>query len=55
MPGPIESVNKAIEIIDHPLIFAFAMVLMIVPMMAMMTVFFKYLGWSGPASLVQTP
>jgi hypothetical protein len=55
MPGPMESVNRAIEIVDHPLVFALAITLMVVPIMAMLTVFFKYLGWSGPASLVQTP
>jgi hypothetical protein len=55
MPGPIESVNRAIEIIDHPLVFAIAITLMVVPTMALLTALFKWLGWSGPASLVQTP
>lgn len=53
--GPVGAVNRFIELIDHPLVFAFAVTLMVVPMMALMTALFKYLGWSGPASLVQTP
>jgi hypothetical protein len=49
------TVNNAIEVLDHPLVFALAITLMVVPIMALLTALFKYLGWSGPASLVQTP
>ncbi len=55
MAGPVAAVNRAIEIVDHPLVFGIAITLMVVPIMALLTVLFKFLGWSGPASLVQTP
>lgn len=53
--SPAGAVSRFIELIDHPLVFAFAVTLMVVPMMALMTALFKFLGWPGPASLVQTP
>lgn len=52
---PARAVERFIELIDHPLVFAIAITLMVVPMMALLTALFKYLGWSGPASLMQTP
>lgn len=59
MAGEGESVtrgaNHLIELADHPLLFAFAITLMVVPMMALMTALFKWLGWAGPAALVQHP
>lgn len=53
--SPAGAVNRFIELIDHPLVFALAITLMVVPIMALLTVGFKALGWAGPASLVQTP
>lgn len=47
--------SRIVELIDHPLLFALAMTLMVVPMMALLTALFKYLGWAGPAALVQHP
>lgn len=48
-------VNDFIELIDHPLVFALAVTLMVVPMMALLTALFTYLQMPGPRSLVQTP
>lgn len=53
--SPTGAVSRFIELIDHPLVFALAITLMVVPIMALLTVAFKALGWPGPASLVQTP
>ena len=53
--GSVSAVDRFIELIDHPLVFALAITMMVVPMMALLTALFKYLGWSGPASLVQHP
>ena len=47
--------NRFIEIIDHPIIFALAITFVVVPMMALLTCLFKFLGMPGPASLFQTP
>jgi hypothetical protein len=47
--------SRFVELVDHPLLFAFAITLMVVPMMALMTSLFKWLGWAGPAALVQHP
>lgn len=44
-----------LDTIDHPLIFALAITLLVIPMMALLTALFKWLGWSGPARLAQTP
>ncbi len=55
---PTGAVSRFVEMIDHPLVFAvfaLAVTFMVVPMMALMTALFKFLGWPGPASLVQTP
>lgn len=40
---------------DNALVFAFAITLMVIPIMALLTGFFKYMGWPGPASLTQHP
>lgn len=40
---------------DHALLFAFALTLVIIPMMALMTVLFAKLNWPGPQALVQHP
>jgi hypothetical protein len=48
-------VGSIIEHIDHPLAFAFALTLVIIPMMALMTVLFAKLNWPGPQALVQHP
>lgn len=47
--------SHLLELADHPLLFALAMTMMVVPMMALLTALFKWLGWSGPAALVQHP
>lgn len=52
---PQGAVGRLIEIVDHPLVFGIAIVFLVVPIMALLTVLFKFLGWPGPASLVQTP
>lgn len=48
-------VGRLVELLDHPLLFALAITMMVVPMMALLTALFKYLGWAGPAALVQHP
>lgn len=59
MAGEAEKVgSKAghiLDLADHPLLFAFALVLMIVPMMAMAHAAFAFMGWNGPASLFHHP
>lgn len=55
MASPGERINDFIELIDHPLVFALAVTLMVVPMMALLTGLFTYLNMPGPRSLVQTP
>ena len=47
--------GRIVELMDHPLLFALAITLMVVPMMALLTALFKWLGWAGPAALVQHP
>lgn len=49
------SLESFLDTIDHPLVFALAITFMVVPIMALMTVLFKYLNMPGPASLFQTP
>lgn len=57
--GEGESVGKGvghvIDLADHPLLFAFSITLMVIPMMALMTVLFAYLGMPGPQALTQHP
>lgn len=48
-------VGHVLDLADHPLMFAFAITLMVVPMMALLTSLFAYLGWAGPQALMQTP
>lgn len=48
-------VGHILDLADHPLLFAFAMVLMIVPMMALAHSLFAFLGWTGPAALFHHP
>lgn len=48
-------VQRAIEIADHPLIFATAIVFVVVPMMALLNWGFTELGWPGPAALFKNP
>lgn len=55
MAGPAGKLGSVLDRADHPLLFAFALVLMLVPMMAMVQALFAYLGWSGPASLFKHP
>lgn len=55
MPSLGERTKNFVEVIDHPLLFAVAIVFLVVPIMALLTVLFKTLGWSGPAALMQTP
>ena len=43
------------DIADHPLTFSLSIALMVIFWMAMLTFLFQYLGWTGPASLVQHP
>jgi len=50
-----KGVGHVLDLADHPLLFAFAITLMVVPMMALLTALFAYLGWDGPRALVQTP
>ena len=45
--------GKWADIADHPIVFAFALTLLIVPMMALMKVLFAYLGMPGPQALVK--
>lgn len=52
---PTGAVKRFIDIIDHPLVFGIAIVFLVIPIMALLTTLFKFLGWPGPASLVQTP
>lgn len=52
---PTGAVRRFVELIDHPLVFAIAITLIVVPTMALLTALFKFLGWPGPAALVQTP
>ena len=47
--------GKVVDLADNPLVFAFAMPLLIIPMMALLTALFAWLGWDGPRALVQTP
>lgn len=47
--------DKVVEAADHPLIFAFAIVMLIVPSMAFLNWAFAAIGWSGPASLFKHP
>lgn len=47
--------KKLVETLDHPLIFAISLVMVIVPVMALMNWGFTELGWSGPASLFKNP
>lgn len=47
--------SRLVELVDHPLLFALSITLMVVPMMALLTALFKWLGWAGPAALVQHP
>lgn len=49
------SAGSMVDRADHPLLFAFAIVLITIPAMALLTVLFTYLGWSGPAALTQHP
>ncbi len=47
--------GRVVDIIDHPIVFALAITLMVVPIMALLTVLFTWAGLPGPRSLVQTP
>lgn len=52
---PTQFLGGIVDTFDHPLIFAIAITFLVVPIMALLTCLFKFLGWPGPASLFQTP
>lgn len=47
--------NKALDALDHPVIFIFFVTLAVCGMSALLTWGFKTLGWTGPAALFQHP
>lgn len=59
MAGEAEKAGKAtgkwIDLADHPLIFAIALAMVIVPIMALLNWGFTELNMPGPASLFKHP
>lgn len=47
--------GKYLDLADHPLVFAIAMLFMLVPLMALFNALFAWLGWTGPAGLFKHP
>lgn len=48
-------VGHYLDLADHPLLFAIAITMMVVPMMALLSFGFASLGWTGPAALFKHP
>lgn len=47
--------GEFLDALDHPVLFSFAITLVVVAWMAIFTWLFKALNWPGPAALFQHP